>query len=183
MTGFCFFALFVCLCSGGLSVRTLSIGGLARQKEMTYISFPGGFVWDSSTLQKILETYEIVSPDAPQPFQWGQFVTFTWSEAYPISETQPATSLNFTDVIPLEFTYQPSDFRLFEWVSSSDSSGSNDLYNRVLEYFDQIPDSSSPFPWGTFIIVVGVICVVAISVIVFIVIWVRRRHATYTQLQ
>ncbi|CAG8462197.1 10176_t:CDS:2 [Acaulospora colombiana] len=87
-------------------IKTIAVGGLLSQEQLSYSSFPGGFVYTSDAIFKLLNEVGLNHSSnslVPKDFSLRMRVTAPLSEVY-------SSILNDT---VLEFEFKPSDFRLF----------------------------------------------------------------------
>ncbi|CAG8581812.1 2544_t:CDS:2 [Dentiscutata erythropus] len=87
------------------NVTTVAVGGIVSNSLLSYSSFPGGFVYNSTQIFDSLSQLGLLNNTImPKPFPLaGMEVTLPMNEIY--SKTNP-------DEI-LEFGFRPADFRLF----------------------------------------------------------------------
>ncbi|CAG8449282.1 11118_t:CDS:2, partial [Acaulospora colombiana] len=87
-------------------IKTIAVGGLLSQKQLSYSSFPGGFVYTSEEIFPLLNEVGLNHSSnslVPNDFSLRMFASAPLSEAY---------SSILEDTV-LEFEFKPSDFRLF----------------------------------------------------------------------
>ncbi|KAF0523919.1 peptidase s41 family protein [Gigaspora margarita] len=87
------------------NVTTVAVGGIASNPLLSYASFPGGAVINSTQIFDSLEKLGLLNNTLiPKPFPLtGTFVNFPMDEVY--------SKINPDEI--LEFSYRPAKFRLF----------------------------------------------------------------------
>ncbi|CAG8809377.1 12281_t:CDS:2, partial [Gigaspora margarita] len=87
------------------NVTTVAVGGIASNPRLSYASFPGGAVINSTQIFDSLEKLGLLNNTLiPKPFPLtGTFVNFPMDEVY--------SKINPDEI--LEFSYRPAKFRLF----------------------------------------------------------------------
>eukprot|EP01122_Echinamoeba_exundans_P006460 TRINITY_DN1823_c0_g1_i1.p2 TRINITY_DN1823_c0_g1~~TRINITY_DN1823_c0_g1_i1.p2 ORF type:complete len:490 (-),score=160.92 TRINITY_DN1823_c0_g1_i1:57-1526(-) len=128
-------------------VDTLVVGGIHGQKQQ-YFSFPGGQVMGYSTLLQYGQALGLLnSPLMPRAFPNGAQQSFTFLEIYPWTilnsedaSVKRAAAASLDDprlTTPLEFVFDPADFRLDQWNFADDDD--IELWNMVVPFFQQNP--------------------------------------------
>lgn len=124
-------------------VDTLVVGGINGQKQQ-YFSFPGGQVMGYSVLLQYAQALGLItSPLMPRAFPNGAQQSFTFLEIYPwtilnaeqVPKQQAGADPRLTT--PLEFIFDPADFRLPIWSFSDDDDLT--LWNAVVPFFTANP--------------------------------------------
>jgi len=103
-------------------VQTITIGGFLNNRQQFY-SFPGGQVFNSDSLSEFAGEFNISIPF--KHFKTGALVSYTLQEIYSWKPTQQDRNT------PLEFIFEGSDQRIFQWHWDSDQA----LYEDVTKYF------------------------------------------------
>ena len=121
-------------------VDTVVVGGVWGQKQQ-YFSFPGGQVMSYNGLLQYAQMMGMSnSPLLPQQFPNGAAQSFTFLEIYPWKIMTEARAVKGDDprlATPLEFIFDPADFRLQLWSFKDDDDVS--LWNAVVPFFEQEP--------------------------------------------
>ncbi|KAJ6237693.1 peptidase s41 family protein [Anaeramoeba flamelloides] len=132
--------------------KTVTIGGKNDQNaQASAISFPGGEVEDNMFFlyqNYLFSSYGITLNTIYPNFYSDQQLTFAWREIYSMNNVdngrKDKNSIKNEEILPLEFTFLPSDYRILNWDLENDDA----IIPQTILYFNYVP-TPTPTPTTT----------------------------------
>ncbi|KAJ6240619.1 peptidase s41 family protein [Anaeramoeba flamelloides] len=130
--------------------KTVTIGGKNDLSvKVSPISFPGGEVEDNMFFlyqNYLFSSYGITLKTIFPNFYSDQQLTFAWREIYSMNNVgngkKDKNVIKNEEILPLEFTFLPSDYRILIWDLENDDA----IIPETISYFNYVP---TPIPTPT----------------------------------
>jgi hypothetical protein len=114
------------------NVVTVGIGGYDPTVPMSYQSFTGGQVLESTQVDRWKRDLNLAGEFVPPDFPSSNSMRFAWREIYPWSIKDHGGATDASGLLPLEYVFLPADYRLANWYFGDDDEGALlNLYGEV----------------------------------------------------